>query len=133
MPSFSTASEKKLQSCDPRLQEIAYAVIQFFDFTVVYGERGSHEQNKLFMEGKSKLQYPESKHNTSPSLAFDLAPYPIDWNDFERFTYLAGCVQGTANALGYTLRWGGDWDQDTQVKDEKWRDYAHFEIVEDSL
>jgi hypothetical protein len=27
------------------------------------------------------------------------------------------------------LRWGGDWDMDTEVKDNKFDDLVHFELV----
>ena len=33
-----------------------------------------------------------------------------------------------AKSMGITLRWGGDWDMDTQVKDNKFDDLVHFEI-----
>jgi len=65
-----------------------------------------------------------------PSLAVDVAPYPIDWNDRERFCYFAGYVKGIAKSLGTELRWGGDWDRDTQVKDNNFDDLPHFELVE---
>jgi len=32
--------------------------------------------------------------------------------------------------MGVTLRWGGDWDRDTEVQDNSFDDLVHFEIVE---
>ena len=37
--------------------------------------RTKTEQDELFAKGKTKLKYPESKHNRDPSLAIDIAPY----------------------------------------------------------
>jgi len=49
-------------------------------------------------------------------------------NDRERFTYFAGYVVGIAYQMGLKIRWGGDWDMDTQVKDNNFDDLPHFEI-----
>ena len=103
-------------------------VVKKFDCTIIEGHRNKDRQNKLFKEGKSKLKYPKGKHNAIPSKAVDVAPYPIDWNDRERFTYFAGYVLGIAYEMGLKIRWGGDWDMDTQVKDNNFDDLPHFEI-----
>ena len=63
-------------------------------------------------------------------MAVDVAPYPIDWEDRDRFHYFGGYVLGIAKSLGLNIRWGGDWDQDTQTKDNKFDDLVHFEIKE---
>lgn len=130
MPSFGKSSQKKLNTCDIRLQKILNEVIKHYDFSVISGHRGKAEQNQLVNEGKSKLAYPRSKHNTLPSLAVDVAPYPIDWNDTARFYYLAGLITATAHTMGYTIRWGGDWDSDNEFSDNRFNDLPHFEIVD---
>ncbi len=84
----------------------------------------------MFRTGKSQVKFPHGKHNTNPSLAVDAAPYPIDWQDRERFTLFAGFVLCIAASMGVTLRWGGDWDLDWQVRDNSFDDLLHFEIVE---
>ena len=128
MPRFSKKSLSKLETCDKRLQDLFLRVVQKFDCTIIEGHRSKDRQNKLFKEGKSKLKYPKGKHNAIPSKAVDVAPYPIDWNDRERFTYFAGYVVGIAYQMGLKIRWGGDWDMDTQVKDNNFDDLPHFEI-----
>tara|TARA_B100001113_G_C20753156_1_gene467474 strand:+ start:154 stop:546 length:393 start_codon:yes stop_codon:yes gene_type:complete len=128
MARFGKKSQEKLNTCDPRLIELFERVVEDFDCTVLQGHRGEEEQNKLFKEGFSKLQYPKGKHNQYPSLAVDVAPYPIDWKDRERFTYFAGFVMGIAASMGLTVRWGGDWDRDTELKDNNFDDLPHFEI-----
>ena len=49
---------------------------------------------------------------------------------FDRFHYFSGYVLGIASQMGLNIRWGGDWDQDTQTKDNKFDDLVHFEIKE---
>jgi len=130
MPRFSKKSLSKLETCDKRLQDLFLRVVKKFDCTIIEGHRSKDRQNKLFDEGKSKLKYPKGKHNATPSKAVDVAPYPIDWNDRERFTYFAGYVVGIAYQMGLKIRWGGDWDMDTKTKDNKFDDLVHFEIKE---
>lgn len=130
MPAFGKASQEKLATCDPRLQKVFNEVIKYFDCTVIEGHRGEAAQNKAFAEGKSKLKYPQSKHNKTPSLAADVLPYPIDWNDTNRMRYFAGFVVGIAATMGIKLRWGGDWNQNTELKDNSFNDLPHFEIAD---
>jgi hypothetical protein len=81
-------------------------------------------------DGLSRLQYPNGKHNVTPSLAADVAPYPIDWEDYERFYWFGGYVIGAADSLGLAIRWGGDWDSDMDFKDQTLVDLIHFEIMD---
>ena len=111
------------------LQEVFNEVIKHFDCIIVTGYRTKEEQDDHYVSGRSKVKYPNSKHNTSPSLAVDAAPYPINWNDRERFNLFAGYVLGIAASRGIRLRWGGDWNRDTEVKDNKFDDLLHFELV----
>ena len=92
----------------------------------------SHENiakiNKLYDEGRTKVKYPNGRHNISPSKAVDVTPYPVDWEDRERQTLFAGFVIGIARGMGIRLRWGGDWDMDFQVMDNRFDDFPHFEV-----
>ena len=128
MPSFSQRSKNKLDSCHPDLQRLFERVVQEFDCTILAGHRGMQEQNSAFDKGFSKLRYPRSKHNKWPSLAVDVAPYPLDWKDKETFYYFAGFVKGLAAEMGIAIRWGGDWDSDTMVHDQTFMDLPHFEL-----
>lgn len=123
MASYSKSSQDKLDSCDPRIIEIMAVAVKIMDNTILCGHRGEAEQNKAYADGKSNAKYGESKHNTIPSNAVDIAPYPIDWNNTERFARLAGIVEGVAHMLGYKIRWGGDFSS--------LKDMPHFEIMED--
>lgn len=105
-------------------------VVEVFDCKVVCGHRSQLAQDEAFANGFSKKEWPNSKHNKRPSKAVDVAPYPINWSDVERFYYFAGHVMAFAKAMGIELRWGGDWDRDTQVRDQTFMDLAHFEVVD---
>ena len=128
MPRFGKRSIGRLQTCDQKLQELFYEVVKHFDCSIIEGHRGEERQNKAFADGKSKVKYPNGKHNQNPSIAVDVAPYPIDWSDRDRFHYFGGFVLGVAKQMGMNIRWGGDWNQDTETKDNKFDDLVHFEI-----
>ena len=134
MPSFSNTSQGRLDTCDSRLVEIFEEVIKHWDCTILQGVRPKEEQDEYFRTGRSKVQWPNSKHNVlnpgDKSRAVDVAPYPIDWNDTRRFDYFAGFVKGIAISKGVTLRWGGDWDSDGDQSDQTFNDLPHFEIKE---
>lgn len=129
MPKFSQKSESLLNGCDIRLQKICNLAIELMDFTIITGYRDEIAQNKAFNEGRSKLLYPYSKHNTNPSQAVDIAPYPVDWNDNARFILLAGIVLGIAKMQNIKIVWGGDWNGNFNPKDNKFVDLGHFELL----
>ncbi|MEL6301085.1 MAG: M15 family metallopeptidase [Pseudomonadota bacterium] len=129
MYKFSRSSQERLASCDERIQRVCKRVIMIKDFTVLEGTRSQERQEQLFSQGKSKLQWPNSKHNTTPSLAIDIAPYPIDWHDLAEFRYLAGLMVGTGHEMGIALRWGGDWNMNGALSDNRFNDLPHFELI----
>ena len=137
MPSFGQKSKDRLKTCHPDLQRVMEEAIKEYDFTVIYGQRSVEEQFELYkkgrefkdgqwvkvgatvtsLDGKTK----KSMHNHSPSLAVDIAPYPIDWNDLKRFKEMADVVKKAAEKLGVKIAWGGDW--------KSFKDYPHVELV----
>lgn len=119
MPKFSERSELQLKTCCKELQDICNEAIKEMDFTVICGHRGEKEQNEAFERGASKLKYPNSKHNSNPSIAVDIAPYPIKWTDKKRFIELSKIMKRIAKEKNIELVWGGDW---------KMQDLVHFEI-----
>jgi len=130
MPKIGQRSQERLDTCDPRLKLILEKAIEIYDFTVLQGHRNEKEQTDYFERGLSKVEYPNSKHNKFPSMAVDIAPYPIDWNDTKRFYFLAGIILTIAHENGIAIRWGGDWNRDYNFDDQKFNDLPHFEIVE---
>ena len=129
MPRFSESSKNKLDTCHTKLQQLMHVVVYNYDCTVLVGHRTEEAQTKAFDEGNSKVQWPDSKHNSQPSLAVDVAPYPIIWDDKERFYHFAGYVLGVASSMDIKLRWGGDWDGDHDFKGQTFNDLVHFELV----
>ncbi|RME64971.1 MAG: M15 family peptidase [Alphaproteobacteria bacterium] len=130
MPQFSAISAARLASCDARLQAVFNRVIEMIDCSILVGHRDKTAQNAAYVAGRSRLDWPKSKHNRLPSLAVDAVPYPIDWDDRERFYLFAGIVLATAAAQGTRLRWGGDWNGDFRLADNRFDDLPHFEIEE---
>jgi len=135
MPKFGKNSLKQLKTCDAKLQEVFNEVIKTVDCSVLEGHRSEVRQNALYKEGKTKVTFPKGRHNSSPSNAVDVVPYPVDWGDRERFTLFAGFVIGIAKSMGIKLRWGGNWDMweengRWEVNDNKFDDFPHFELRE---
>ena len=130
MANFSNKSIGKLTTAEDDLQRLFQKVVEKYDCTILCGHRTKEEQEKAFNSGHSKVKYPNSRHNSVPSKAVDAAPYPIDWNDLDRFYHFAGYVRGIAESLGINIRWGGDWNGNFDLKDQNFYDLPHFEVVE---
>ena len=132
MPKFSDRSRELLSGCDTRLQDICCRAIEVMDFTIITGYRNKQDQDKALAEGKSKLKWPDGKHNKYPSLAVDICPYRngLQWNDKEAFILLAGIILGIATTKDIKIRWGGDWTQDFNLHNDSFLDLGHFELVE---
>ena len=128
MAKFGNKSKKNLSTCHEDLQKVFNEVIKYVDCSVLEGHRDERTQDRLFEEGKTKVRYPMGRHNSSPSRAVDVVPYPIDWKDRERFHLFAGFVLGVARRMGITLRWGGDWNMNFEVDDNNFDDFPHFEL-----
>ena len=128
MPKFGSKSKANLATCHEDLQKVFNEVIKYVDCSALEGHRPEWRQNDLFEKGKTKVKFPMGRHNSSPSRAVDVTPYPVDWADRERQTLFAGFVLGIARSMGIKLRWGGDWDMDFQVMDNRFDDFPHFEL-----
>lgn len=128
MPSFSSKSKTKLDTAHADLQKLFNEVIKHWDCTVLEGHRTEQRQNELYETGKSKVRYPNSKHNASPSRAVDVVPYPIDWNDWNRFYAFVGYVLATADQLGIEVVSGLDWNDNKNFKDQSFMDAPHFQL-----
>lgn len=126
---FGTKSLHELQTAHPDLQRLFIEVVKYYDCSVLVGYRGQAEQDEAFQTGCSKLKFPTSKHNKLPSLAVDVAPYPINWDDKERFYHFGGFVKGLAISMGIMIRWGGDWDGNNNLRDQRFFDLPHFELI----
>jgi len=131
---FGKNSEKKLEKVHFLLQKVLKRAIisTRVDFSIVSGYRDKEMQDSLFRSGHSKLRWPNSKHNSDPSLAVDIAVYrngKLDWQDLNSYYYLAGLIQAIADSMNITLRFGLDWDRDGDFNDQTFLDAGHIELV----
>tara|TARA_R100001509_G_C4738285_1_gene172312 strand:- start:43 stop:423 length:381 start_codon:yes stop_codon:yes gene_type:complete len=126
MPKFGKRSKERLRGVDTKLVNVLNELIKIMDVTIIEGLRSEQRQEKLLKEGLTKTKF--SKHIEGK--AVDLAPYPIDWNDRDRFHYMGGMIRGIAKQLNVPVRWGGDWDGDGETKDNQFDDLVHVEIKE---
>lgn len=113
MPQFSKRSMEKLNTCDAKLIQLFSEVVRHYDCTILEGHRNKEDQNKYFLEGKSKFRWPNSKHNRFPSYSVDAIFYPFSeysWNDREKFMEFRGFVYGIASQLGIILNKTIEWD-----------------------
>tara|TARA_R100001082_G_C4240046_1_gene106942 strand:- start:12 stop:392 length:381 start_codon:yes stop_codon:yes gene_type:complete len=124
MPKFGKRSKERLRGVDTKLVNVLNELIKIMDVTIIEGLRSEQRQEKLLKEGSTKTKF--SKHIEGK--AVDLAPYPIDWNDRDRFHYMGGMIRGIAKQLNVNVRWGGDWDSDGETKDNQFDDLVHVEI-----
>ncbi len=141
MAGFGSDSKVKLYTLDDMLQAVLGRAILHFDFKIVWGFRDEVSQNLAYSTGHSTKRWPDSKHNRNregetkpPCMATDIVPWyatppHIRWNDTRRFVFLAGHIMSCSWDLGLELRWGGDWDRDTEVLDQRFFDLGHFEVV----
>ena len=131
MPRFGQTSKENLSTCHEDLQRLFNEVIKHWDCSVTEGYRNEKRQNKAYRGGKSKVKYPNGKHNRVPSDAVDVVPYipgkGIVWEERECLSF-GGFVVGVSTQLGIRIRWGGDWDGDRDVNDQSFNDLVHFEI-----
>ena len=130
MARFSALSRERLGTCAEQLQRVFYEVIKHFDCIILEGHRGQALQDLYVAQGKSKVKWPNGKHNSLPSKAVDAIPFPVDWDDVNRICYFAGYVMATALSMGIRLRWGKDWDMDTDLNDQRFRDGPHYELID---
>jgi len=140
MPKFGESSMKALNTANKELRDLFLEVVKTYDCSVLCGFRGQEDQDKAVASSKSKTLWPNSKHNTYPSIAVDVVPYPTIWpapnqsineivKNTGRFYQFIGYVRRTAEQMGIKIRCGADWDGDFEIKDQNWDDLPHFELI----
>ena len=154
MASFGTSSQKKLNTCEPKIRLICNEAIKYIDFSVITGHRTKEKQNALYPKF-TKLKWPNGKHNKFPSKAIDVAPYiqpygtifgnpneivhmmeltdvseaeakAFVWKSYAR---LIGIMEGIALCNNINIRVGIDWDGDFDMLDQTFHDLGHWEIL----
>ena len=133
-------SRVRLATCHPAIAAVMTRAIEItpFDLIIVCGWRGEAEQNQAYAEKKSKLRWPQSKHNHTVngqpmSLAVDVAPYvggTIPWKEPVLFHLMAGVVFAAAAERGVKIRWGGNWGPSWAPSLNRFVDLPHFELLD---
>lgn len=121
MASFGKGSLGQLARLHADLRRVLEASIAEFDFAVIQSTRSREEQEQAFQHHCSKAHFGQSAHNYTPSFAVDCVPFPIDWNDANRFAEMASVILKHAALLNVSVTWGGHW---TTLKD-----LPHFELT----
>lgn len=120
--------EKKLEEADPRLAAWFHDYVkpQFPDAHISCAWRGQLDQDRAYLEGKSRLKFPKSKHNRisdgkPASLALDLFRLLPDGKaEFPPGFYFQIAEVVRENKV--PIEWGGDW------RAKGFTDMPHFEI-----
>ena len=139
MYEFGNRSKSHLLTCRSDIVAVAQYVMdqQIVDFAIICGHRDEEAQTEAFMLGNSKLKWPESSHNMSPSNALDFAPWlrlpsgklGIPWNDTHAFALLGGMFILAGRILGTRIRYGGDWNMNGNTQDQTLMDWGHIEVI----
>lgn len=115
---LGTRSLQNLSGVHPDMQDVVKKAIEIteVDFTVIEGIRNIERQRQLLKEGKSTTL--NSRHITGH--AVDMVPWPVDWEDLDRFETMAEAMKDAAEELDISIVWGGDW--------KSFYDAPHFEL-----
>lgn len=133
---FSKRSKDNILTLHPNLRKLVTIVLDLglFDFSIIEGHRVREDQMRAYNDGKSKLKFPESKHNKVPSLAFDYMLYingEPNMKDTNSYYMASGVFSGIAKNLGINIRLGADWDGDFSTSDQNFNDLMHIELKDD--
>lgn len=104
MPKFSKRSLAQLETCHRDLKRIANELIKEMDVVVICGHRNKADQEKAVAGGFSKVHFPNSKHNSLPSRAMDVVPYPINWEARAKFLEMRKKMLEIAKRLNIPVR-----------------------------
>lgn len=126
---YGKSSSARLATCHSDLQRLLNSLIVDYDVSILCGYRDKTTQNKAFNEGKSTITFPNSKHNSQPSLAVDAILYPVKYKDVGRNYMFAGIVKERARQLGIEVRLGADWNGNLITSDQQLHDLVHIELI----
>ena len=79
MYKYGDRSESSISTCTDFIQRVFRKTLELFDHSALEGHRGKIKQDHYYDTHKSKLKYPNGKHNSIPSMALDAVPYPVYW------------------------------------------------------
>lgn len=123
----------RLKGVDEQLVNIVKRAIEIseVDFTVLEGVRTLDRQRELYAQGRTapgKIVTWTMKSRHIEGKAVDLVPYPLDWNDLDKFDKIKNAMFQAAKEIDVNLRWGADWDGDGNYREKGEYDSPHFEL-----
>ena len=127
---FGKRSKERMKTLHPDMVRVLNRAMSFqiMDFSVLETLRTVERQKHLVDTGASKtMNSKHLVHRDGFSHAFDVAPYPIDWQDTGRFYILNGIIRAAAEVEGVNIRTGADWDSDGLILDHSFHDLPHYE------
>ena len=133
---FGAESRFNLESVDKRLVRVLYHALSYglADWSIIKGYRGKVEQDQAYLAGNSHAKWPDSKHNSNPSLAIDFIPFPFrGWDAKCDFVFVAAVILSAAKTLEVPCKWGGNWNKNNLIMEDKnWEiDLGHIELIEE--
>lgn len=137
MYQYGEMSMARLETVDHRLQQVFKIALSLglIDISILQGMRNRDEQNRYYRDGRSRVPWPEGKHNVKEpgekAKAVDAAPYIHGASfNYNHCCYLAGIILAVGKSLGVDIRWGGNWDMDGEpVTDQDFQDLVHYEVI----
>lgn len=116
--SVCPSCEEKLATAHSKLGDFfRLAKAKYPDLHVSWAYRDQASQDQAFTDGKSKLKFPDSAHNKTPSLAIDL--FQIDEQGLAVFDGVR--MAKVCEEFGQGIKWGGQW--------RSLGDSDHFELI----
>lgn len=135
---YGAKSKAQLKLAHPLLQKLFAEAIKHIDIQILQSQRGEKAQEEAFRLGHSRAHFGQSAHNWEPSIALDVCLYPLDWEDRPGFLAVQAIVgwydpkknsgHGLAKTMKIPIIWGGDWDSDGDLTDQKLIDLPHYEL-----
>lgn len=124
----SHTDDSVCSGCEDRLRLGHPEIVRFYhyykelhpDLHCSWVYRDEFMQNEAYESGASKLRFPMSKHNLTPSQAIDL--FQINENGKAVFDPALGTnIDKDSKLSGFMMRWGGEF--------RSLGDYLHFELA----
>lgn len=129
MAAFDKGSAERLSRAHPLLQKLMNEAIKQAPFMILDSQRGRAAQELAFRQGRTKAHFGNSAHNWSPSIALDVAPLPVNWKNTTPFVVLGQkIILPIAAAMRIPIRWGADWNMNSNLRDESFVDMPHYEL-----
>jgi peptidoglycan L-alanyl-D-glutamate endopeptidase CwlK len=128
---FGLSSEAKLDLLHPDLVRVVWRAMacQAMDMTVIETARSPAQAVRTPLRALASRTARHIHGADGKAHAIDLAPFPIDWKDLKRFAFLAGLMRMAAQIEGVSIRWGGNWDGNSDFHNNSLEDLPHYELV----